>query len=226
MSIGKAFNTTIEYYDEWMKNALPNYVDIFQTAQDLLNFETRSPIDVLDLGAGTGLFSQHILDKYPSANFVLYDVAEQMLNVAKDRFKHREHQFDYIIGDYREILGNKKYDLVISSLSIHHLTNADKRNLFRSIFHLLRKDGLFINIDQVRGGTDYLEKLYWDHWIEQVNKTDQPVERIRESMDRRKKYDINATLLDQLQWLKQAGFSNVDCVYKNFFVGVFMAMKI
>jgi hypothetical protein len=32
-------------------------------------------------------------------------------------------------------------------------------------------------------------------------------------------------LADQINWLKQAGFSDVDVVYKNFFLGVFLAIK-
>jgi hypothetical protein len=32
--------------------------------------------------------------------------------------------------------------------------------------------------------------------------------------------------VDQLRWLAEAGFVNVDCVYKYFFVGVFLAMEV
>ena len=39
MGVEHAFNATTEYYDDWMKKALPNYGDIFQTAIDLLYFE-------------------------------------------------------------------------------------------------------------------------------------------------------------------------------------------
>jgi tRNA (cmo5U34)-methyltransferase len=51
-------------------------------------------------------------------------------------------------------------------------------------------------------------------------------EHIRESIDRRKTYDQDALLADQIQWLKEAEFVNVDCVYKNYFMGVFFACKI
>ena len=50
-------------------------------------------------------------------------------------------------------------------------------------------------------------------------------ERIQESIDRRTTYDREALLEEQLEWLKSSGFQNVDCVYKNFFVGVFFGMK-
>ncbi len=225
MSIEHAFNMSIEYYDDWMKKALPNYYDIFKTAQDLLPFDKVSPINVLDLGAGTGIFSKHVFEKYPNANFVLYDLADKMLEVAKDRFKHNQHQFEFVIGDYRNIQGAKKFDLVISSLSIHHLTNDEKRTLFRSINHILLNQGIFINIDQIRGETNYLADLYWNHWLEQVRMVEPSDQRVQESINRRKEFDIDATMLEQLQWLKEAGFVNVDCVYKNFFVGVFLAIK-
>jgi len=225
MSIGEAFNRSIEYYDDWMMKALPNYDDIFGTALDLLTFAPGECNQVLDLGAGTGLFSKHVLEKYPNANFVLYDLADKMLDVARKRFENHAQQFRYVVGDYRKLEAGEVFDLVISSLSIHHLEDEEKRELFGSIYKLLRKGGIFINIDQIRGETPYLRELYWNHWLEQVRASGASEERIQESISRRTAFDKDALLADQLQWLKNSGFGNVDCVYKNFFVGVFLAIK-
>lgn len=225
MTIEQAFNRSIDYYNDWMKLALPNYNDIFQTALEIIPFERTTHIHVLDLGAGTGLFSKHVFDKYPNARFVLYDMADKMLELARERFKNRPDQFEFIIDDYRNLPENRQYDLVISSLSIHHLTHEDKKDLFRLIKRILKNHGLFINIDQIRAETDYLRELYWNHWLNQIHSSGPPEEQIRESIKRRENYDIDATLLEQLDWLQKAGFSHVDCVYKNFFVGVFLAVK-
>ena len=225
MSIDQAFNDSIAYYDDWMKKALPNYEDIFQTAKEIIPFPTEQSIEVLDLGAGTGLFSQHVLDRYPRANFLLYDVADKMLGVAQKRFRDHGPQFHYFVGDYRELETRQNFDLVISSLSIHHLSDEEKRGLFRQIHGVLRSPGVFINVDQVQGETQFIRSLYWDHWLEQVHRVEKSEERIQESVSRRTTYDREATLVDQLTWLKEAGFENVDCVYKNYFVGVFLAMK-
>ncbi len=225
MTIGQAFNSSIDYYDDWMRKALPNYEDIYKTALELIHFQPAVPIDVLDLGAGTGLFSKHVFEKYPNARFLLYDLADKMIDVAKNRFRSHPQQFEFFIGDYRTLRISREFDLVISSLSVHHLDDNDKKLLFRSVYDVLRKPGIFINIDQIRGDTPYLQDLYWNHWLDQVKRAESSEKRIQESIDRRKNYDRDSLLKDQLQWLLEAGFMNVDCVYKNFFVGVFFAMK-
>ncbi len=225
MTIEEAFDASVSYYDDWMKQALPNYTDLFGTALALLPFKADAPLEVLDLGAGTGLFSSHVLGKYPHANFLLVDLAEKMLGVARQRFGDGSNQFQYVLGDYRNLATTAEYDLVISSLSIHHLEDADKQALFGRIHTVLRKGGIFINIDQIRGETRFLQDLYWAHWLEQVRASRFSAQRIQESIDRRTAYDKEALLADQLAWLKSAGFQNVDCVYKNFFVGVFLGMK-
>ena len=38
-------------------------------------------------------------------------------------------------------------------------------------------------------------------------------------------FDREATLLDQLSWLGEAGFADCDCVYKNYLMGLFYAVK-
>jgi len=152
-------------------------------------------------------------------------LAEKMLEVAKNRFRSFPKQFEFIVGDYKTLQIEPGYDLVISSLSIHHLTDTEKKELFRSIYRVLRKPGIFINIDQIRGETSYLQNLYWNHWLEQVKRAGFSEQRIQESIKRRTKYDQDALLMDQIRWLTEAGFVNVDCVYKNYFIGVFYALK-
>jgi tRNA (cmo5U34)-methyltransferase len=226
MTIDEAFDASVAYYDDWMMKALPNYDDIFGAALALLPFKADASLDVLDLGAGTGLFSKHVLGKYPHANFVLVDLAEKMLGVARQRFGNDSDQFQYVLGDYRKLEGESEYDLVISSLSIHHLEDVDKQALFGHIYAILRKGGLFINVDQIRGETQFLRDLYWNHWLEQVRRAGFSEARIQESIDRRTTYDRDARLDQQLEWLKSSRFENVDCVYKNFFVGVFLGLKV
>lgn len=226
MTIGDAFADSVAYYDEWIRMALPAYDALFSTAQDLIPFRTDKSIAVLDLGAGTGLFSQHVLEKYPKAEFTLIDVAEEMLAVGRQRFKNNIEQFHFIVDDYRKINFTSEFDLVVSSLSIHHLTDEEKENLFRRIYAALREGGAFINVDQVKGPTANLREIYWSDWLARVRAQGADEERIRESIVRREAYDQDALLTDQLQWLTDAGFVDVDCVYKKTFVGVFYARKL
>jgi tRNA (cmo5U34)-methyltransferase len=156
---------------------------------------------------------------------VLYDVADKMLEVAKERFRPYPDQFKFVVGDYRNFQDSQQFDLIISSLSIHHLTDSEKKDLFDKVCTLLRGRGIFINVDQIKGETPYLQELYWARWLDKVRRKGAAEERIRESIDRRTAYDQDALLIDQLRWLKEAGFANVDCVYKNYFVGVFLATK-
>jgi tRNA (cmo5U34)-methyltransferase len=224
-SIARAFDASVDYYDDWMRKALPSYVGIFAAALEQIPFEKSASIRVLDLGAGTGLFSWHVLGEYPSAQFTLSDLAPKMLEIARKRFAPYPAQFTYRVEDYRQTPVDQKFELVISSLSIHHLSHEDKRTLFARIHSVLDVGGLFLNIDQVWGPSVYWQARYWDQWLERVRQNGATEEQVEASVKRRKEFDREASLADQLQWLAQAGFSQVDCVFKHAFIGVFCAFK-
>jgi len=225
MTVGQAFDQSVEYYDNWMKLALPSYDEIFSVALELLPFGETETVEVLDLGAGTGLFSEHIIGKYPRAVFVLYDLAPKMLEIARERFKQYPKQFEFVVTDYRDFHSIRRYDLVISSLSIHHLIDSEKKNLFGQVYRSLKNGGVFINVNQIKGPTPDMQDLYWTNWLKKVREKGAAEEQIQASIERRMKYDQDALLGDQLRWLSNAGFVNVDCVYKNYFIGVFFGRK-
>ena len=225
MSIDQAFNKTVEYYDSWIRKAVPGYDELFAAAGELITFPRDAPVEVLDLGAGTGLFAKLVIEKCPQGRFVLWDVADKMLDMARERFRDCPERFEFVVGDYRDLRDKERFDMVISSLSIHHLSDMEKKELFRRISAALRDGGIFINVDLVLGSTPTLEEFFWQNWLGKIRRAGAPEEEVRAGIERRQAFDRDASMEDQLRWLREAGFADVDCAYRNFKMGVFYAAK-
>lgn len=158
--------------------------------------------------------SAFFADAFPDARFTLVDVAAEMLDRARERFAREAGRFTCETLDYaREpLLG--EFDLVISCLSIHHLSDPEKASLFRRIRGALRPDGAFINADQVLGETPAIEARNRAAWLagaQRLGVRQSDLDAAHERMT----HDRPATLDDQLVWLREAGFSAVNCAYKN-----------
>ena len=207
------FNENASQYDGQRKKLIPCFDDFYSIATSIAETDISNP-DILDIGAGTGLLSSFILDKFPDANVTLIDMSEKMLDVAKVRFKANPN-VTYIIDDYTKYKFDKKYDVIISSLSIHHLAGEEKRQLYHTIYSGLNENGVFINADQVLGGTPYIESSYKRDWKYKVENSGLFKEEILSAYERAN-LDKMSTLEDQMDWLKDAGFLDVDCVYKYF----------
>ncbi len=225
MTVQQAFNQSAAGYDAWVRMALPGFDDLFSAALRVLPFEPGAPLRVLDLGAGTGLFSSVVARRFARARFKLMDLAEEMLAVARLRFEAEAGRFEYSVADIRAISARGEYDLVVSSLAIHHLEHAEKQALFRQVFAALRRPGVFLNLDQIQAPTPALREHYWAVWLEHVRAQGATEDQIQRSIARRQAYDRDAPLADQLAWLKDAGFAEVDILYKHHFIGLFYARK-
>ena len=219
MNIKEQFDKVSAQYDSERHKLIPCLDDFYQTAVENLQFSSSTP-KLLDLGAGTGLFSQKVLEAYPTAEIELIDLSDQMLEVAKQRFSGLEN-ISITQADYTQINPSEKYDAIISSLSIHHLTDEDKQTLYRNIWTWLKPGGIFINADQVLARNTYLEALYSRQWKAKVESTDLSKEAIKAAYGR-VNLDIRTPLQTQLDWLTAYGFQNVDCLYKFYdFVVIF-----
>lgn len=220
MNIQQAFDTAAADYDQLRRTLIPCFDDFYGTAVSIVPFEKNAPLSVLDLGAGTGLYSGMIQAVFPNINLTLLDLAPEMLEKAKARFEGMGKSPRILFGDYVTTDFAGSYDLIISALSIHHLADADKEHLYQRIYSSLKPGGMFVNAEQVLGSTTDLEQLYRTQWIESVRAkgiSDQELNRALKRME----YDRMAPLITQLSWLEKAGFQNVDCWYKNFSFAVF-----
>ncbi|OIK09280.1 methyltransferase [Bacillus sp. MUM 116] len=212
-SIKNKFDENASSYDDQRRKLIPCFDDFYSIPISILNTNTEAP-SVLDIGAGTGLFSFFLKEKYPDARMTLIDLSEKMMDVSRARFSHYQ-DIHYIVADYTEHCFEEKFDIIISSLSIHHLSDEEKRKLYVKIFSLLKEDGIFINADQVLGHTEFIESLYKNDWKNKIENSGLRKQEIAAAYERTK-LDKMATLEDQIGWLKDCGFQDVDCIYKYF----------
>ena len=211
--VRERFNEHASQYDEQRRKLIPCFDDFYSIPISVLDTKKEKP-HVLDIGAGTGLFSSFLKEKFPQAKLTLIDISEKMMEVAKDRFRG-ESDIEFLIADYTDYVFDNKYDFIISSLSIHHLTDEEKRNLYDCLYTALKPGGVFVNADQALGKTAHIESLYKEDWANKINSSGLTKEKV-EAAHERTKLDKMSTLEDQIHWLQQSGFQDVDCLYKSF----------
>ena len=118
-------------YEAVRRRLVPDYDAFYGTAVEALGLARRDVRRVLDLGAGTGLLSGHVLAAYPDAELTLHDGAAGMLKQARATFGER---VSYVQSDFTEPLpGDGPWDAIVSALAIHHLDDAQKLELFGRI---------------------------------------------------------------------------------------------
>lgn len=224
MNIKAQFDSIAKDYDRQRRQLIPCFDDYYGLALDTLPYPADAPIRTLDIGCGTGLFSALLLARYPQARLTLIDLSDQMLGMARQRFAENGN-IRYILGDYtRHDWQDDTFDLVISALSIHHLPAQNKAALYKTVHTLLAPGGIFINADQALSPSPDIETMHSALWKQSVERSGLPPDQIAKAYERIL-CDDPSTMEEQLQWLRDAGFPHVDCIYKYCHFTVLYARK-
>ena len=185
---------------------------------------TRPVRRFLDIGAGGGAMSELLLTVAPSAEAVLIDNSEPMLRAAEHRLGKGSGSWSTVRADLRDptwgrAVGAGGYDAAISGLAIHHLPAPRKRELFAELFELLAPGAMFLNMDVVS-----VEGPLAGLFDEQIIANAAELE--HERGGGRHAHEIESQMLadadddqpdsafDQLAWLREAGFADVELHFK------------
>jgi tRNA (cmo5U34)-methyltransferase len=221
--IKERFNSAAEEYDSRRRNLIPCFDDYYETMTNFLSNVISEPKSILDLGAGTGLLSKFWFNHFKNSTYTLVDVADQMMEVAKKRFQGLTN-FKYITADYSKDFPKGNYDLISSALSIHHLSDNDKLNLYNKVFKDLPAKGYFVNFDQFNGNTKQMTDLYNNWWYQHI-KNSGITGYEKNSWTERRKVDKENSIEESIEMLKVAGFQNIECIYRYMKFGVILAIK-
>ena len=160
-----------------MSEEFPNY----QRLQDATATATGTDAErLLELGTGTGETARRVLACHPTARLVGLDASPGMLDHARavlpaDRVELR-------IARLEDPLPDGPFDVVFSTLAVHHLDGAGKADLFQRVAGRLTGGGRFVLGDVV------VPENLADVVI--------PIDGI---------YDTPSTVAEQLEWLTAGG---------------------
>ena len=166
----------------------------------LLEFVPPETKRALDLGSGAGRLLRIVQSAIPNAHWVALDFSSTMIAQLRDGFRddNRVQIVSHDLENSLPALGS--FDLVVSSFAIHHLPHIRKRRLYDEIFDLLTPGGVFCNLEHVASPNQDLHLRF----LAKLGLTPEQEDSANKLLD----------LETQLQWLREIGFTDVDCHWK------------
>ena len=213
-----------ESYDSLIHRAVPRYDEMIARLLDYLPVDAKQ---VLELGSGTGNLSLRLAEALPLAKLTLVDGSPEMIDLVRSRIEaagsRASRRANYVVARFEELdLPPRSFDLVVSSISLHHV--ADKASLYARIRSLLSDGGRFCFADQIRGEPESNHSLNWERWLDFCRDREHCTsDEIESLLQHAAAHDHYTTLSDHFALLAAAGFTELDCVWRNWMWGIVTA---
>lgn len=225
----------VETFVREVRGGIPHAVEQVAALLRVVAATGRPVRRMADLGCGSGVLATVVLGQNPGAEAVLVDFSEPMLEAAREAFAGADPRPAFVVGDLADpawiegVRPHAPFDVVVSSYAIHHLPDGRKRALYGEILALLAPGGAFVNVEHVASPTPWVEAI-WDGLMvdsllafQQSRGTGRSRAEIADDYARRpdKEANLLTPVETQCEWLRELGYSDVDCYFKVFELAVF-----
>jgi tRNA (cmo5U34)-methyltransferase len=220
------FDREASQYDRTARASMPGYSDLHRTLLGGVPFVPTRAFRVLELGVGTGTLTALLLEEFPHAEVTGIDLSPRMIAQARTKLRPYSARVELVAGDLGQF-SEGTYDVVVSALAIHHLTDPEKWRLFRRIFRALPRGGYFGDAD------DHLpEDPLFDQRYAQIASAAQRSPggesewaRLQEVWHDHEQFDHPCTLAAETGALERSGFAHVGVPWRFFGQAVVWAYK-
>lgn len=125
-------------YDLAVQNNIYNAHLERPSLQSMLN--DLSGLNVLDLGCGSGIYTQYLLEKNAAVTSI--DISEEMVNIVNKKFVKKVKAYAQDLSNGLPDEKSNSFDVVISPLMVHYIKDLTK--LFNDIHRVLKEKGYFV----------------------------------------------------------------------------------
>lgn len=191
-------------YDAHMEKSVATFKEIYNLiAEPIIN--TDLPVEVLDIGCGTGLELEAIFRRAPNARITGIDLSPKMLEGLREKYRDRPGQIELVQASYLDHpLEKGRFDYVISVMTLHHLLPEKKLALYRKVRQSLKPGGSYLEADYV---------VSPDKEKEMLERFENLRGRYEDVDDGSHHIDIPMSLETEERVLRESGFSAVKVLW-------------
>ncbi len=220
--VAEFFGERAESYEQFIPRVVPYYHECNALLLDLVPHAPEAPLRVLDLGAGTGVLSALVLERFANASLVAIDMSAAMLAECAAKLAPWQSRVELRQGEFPADDIGTGYHLVVSSLTLHHLSHADKRAGFAKLFNAMAAGGVLLIRDVVAAATPALDQRYASLWRDTVQGYGYDD---MSWFDEHLESDNPARVDDQIAWLAESGSVEVACHWRHLNCALFGGVK-
>lgn len=212
-----SFNEEVaNVFDDMVKRSVPFYDEVARILLSLAKHYCASGSKIYDIGCSTGstllLLSQNI--KYP-LNLVGIDNSESMIIRAKEKLSLSKSE------DRKQVYCQSALDfdyedasLVICNYTLQFISVRERKKLLSKIYSGLCKGGMFFLSEKIRYSDAEMQEaitaIYEEYKLSKGYSQNE-IERKKESLEN---VLVPVTLEEQIAWLKDCGFHNIEVAFK------------
>jgi tRNA (cmo5U34)-methyltransferase len=162
-NVREHFRVQVPNYEGLMRRLIPYYDNQRDLMLALIPFERSAPLRILDLGCGPGLMAARILTEFPNAQLTLFDLTSEMIEACRSRFEGND-RVTYQPGDFRTDDFGSGYDVIVASLSLHHLMLSERPAFARRAIKSLIPGGHLITAEVIVDRSPEVRERQYELW--------------------------------------------------------------
>jgi tRNA (cmo5U34)-methyltransferase len=223
-SVKRHLDVDADAYDVQIRRLIPHYDEMIATGVEVLAALAPPDAHVLDLGGGTGALSAAVLDGLPGVRVTLLDVDPDMLAEARRRLHRFADRVTFRAESFLDPL--PAADAVVASLALHHVHELEtKTALYARIAETLSPGGVLLNLDAAVSEGMRLNRFVFDRMAERMGDHGITDEEARRHFAAWAQEDRYFPLDAELVALRDAGFDEVECVWRRGLSAVTCALR-
>lgn len=215
-----------DVFENMLSRSIPQY-DVMREAVFVCGKNFVSPTSVvIDCGASEGgAIAPFVGMDNPPQKFICIEPSAPMASSLRSRFPSEGPTIDVIEDDIRNVYPEEQADLALSVLTLQFVPIEHRQSVIQKIYDNLTPGGALILVEKVLGAdskiNDLLVREYRaykaDHGytMEQIDRKALALEGVL----------VPVTAEWNVGFLRQSGFSNIDCIWRWMNFAAWVAVK-
>ena len=217
-------------FDDMLERSIPEYRTMRDAVVTISSRFIAAESLVLDLGTSRGEMIATLAQEHSGTSGIMwrgFEISPPMLDAARTRFQSNiaNGSVEIITHDLRDGLDWQDADLITSILTIMFVPVECRQALLKGIYDSLKAGGGFIMVEKLLGHDANLDNIFTDAYYTFKSNSGYTVEEID-----RKRLSLQGVLVpmtaqNNIDALKSAGFTSVDCFWRWMNFAGFIAIK-